>query len=36
LLQANGFANVSNLRGGIRDWRGAGLPVDRDPEAVKA
>jgi hydroxyacylglutathione hydrolase len=36
LLQANGFGNVTNLRGGIRGWREAGLPVDQEPEAVKA
>jgi hydroxyacylglutathione hydrolase len=35
LLQANGFENVTNLRGGIRGWREAGLPVDQEPEAVK-
>lgn len=36
LLQANGIKNVSNLRGGIRGWREAGLPVEQDAEAVKA
>lgn len=36
LLQARGFRNISNLRGGIRGWRDAGLPVKVDDEAVKA
>ena len=35
LLQANGFDNVTNMRGGIRGWREAGLPVDQESEAVK-
>jgi hydroxyacylglutathione hydrolase len=36
LLQANGYENVANLRGGIRAWREAGLPVDQEPEPVKS
>ncbi len=36
LLQANGFENVANLRGGIRAWQEAGLPVDQEPETVKS
>jgi len=36
LLQARGFTNVSNLRGGIEGWREAGLPVELENEAVKA
>ena len=29
LLQAKGFTKVTNVRGGITGWRGAGLPVDQ-------
>lgn len=36
LLQANGFEDVTNLRGGIRGWREAGLPMEQEPEAVKS
>jgi hydroxyacylglutathione hydrolase len=35
LLQAHGFENVANLRGGIRAWREAGLPVDQEREPVE-
>jgi hydroxyacylglutathione hydrolase len=29
LLQAKGFTKITNVRGGITGWRGAGLPVDQ-------
>jgi hydroxyacylglutathione hydrolase len=32
ILQANGFKQVINLLGGIRDWEKAGLPVERNGE----
>jgi hydroxyacylglutathione hydrolase len=35
LLQAHGFENVVNLRGGIRGWREAGLPVEAGDEVLK-
>jgi hydroxyacylglutathione hydrolase len=34
LLRANGFTNVSNLRGGISAWRAAGFPVDTEESEV--
>lgn len=30
ILQAKGFTNVANVRGGYRAWTDAGLPVDRN------
>lgn len=36
LLQAHGFENVVNLRGGIRGWREAGLPVEAGDEVLKS
>jgi hydroxyacylglutathione hydrolase len=29
LLQAKGFTKITNVRGGITSWQGAGLPVDQ-------
>jgi rhodanese-related sulfurtransferase len=29
ILAANGFANVTNVAGGMLDWQGAGYPVTR-------
>jgi hydroxyacylglutathione hydrolase len=34
LLQARGFANVSNLRGGFTQWTREGHAVEREPTAV--
>ncbi len=34
LLQAHGFGNVTNLKGGIQGWRAAGLPIERDMETA--
>jgi hydroxyacylglutathione hydrolase len=36
LLQAHGFENVVNLRGGFRGWREAGLPVEAGDEVLKS
>ncbi len=33
LLQANGFTNVANMKGGFQAWEAAGLPVERDSDA---
>jgi hydroxyacylglutathione hydrolase len=32
LMQARGFTNVANVRGGYRAWETAGLPTERDDE----
>ena len=31
-LEKAGFTRVRNYRGGLQDWEGAGLPVERGPE----
>ncbi len=36
VLQAHGVANVVNLSKGFQEWAAAGLPVEREVDAVAA